>query len=177
MGGTALIRFEHWPERSALTLRHCRVTSPLTRRPPKYGNWNGIYRRFRRWSEAGVWEAVLVTRADTRGRPLAFHLTIGEAADCKTYDALSALPERAPKALLADKGYDAEAIRVDLANRNIQAVRGNRIEGAIFRGLYDQSEPFTIDVYAYCRADNRNEALGQFRKFMGERSSFEASDD
>ncbi|QMV28429.1 transposase [Brucella sp. BO3] len=22
--------------------------------PPKYGNWNIIYRRFRRWREAGV---------------------------------------------------------------------------------------------------------------------------
>lgn len=26
--------------------------------PPKYGNWNTIYRRFLRWNEAGVWEAV-----------------------------------------------------------------------------------------------------------------------
>src|SRR3546814_19198566 len=57
-----------------------------------------------------------------RGRPLAFHLTVGEAADCKAYDTLIALPERAPKALLADKGYDADSIRTDLANRNIQAV-------------------------------------------------------
>jgi len=67
--------------------------------------------------------------ADARGRPLSFHLTVGEAADCKGYDALIALPERAPKALLADKGYDADAIRMDLAKRNIQAVipgRSNR---------------------------------------------------
>jgi transposase len=42
---------------------------------------------------------------------------------------LIALPERAPAALLADKGYDADAIRADLACRNIQAVipgRSNR---------------------------------------------------
>ncbi|MDQ2878667.1 MAG: hypothetical protein M3R41_06290 [Pseudomonadota bacterium] len=58
--------------------------------------------------------------ADARGRPLAFHLTVGEAADCKTYDTLIALPEQAPKALPADKGYDADAIRADLASRNIQ---------------------------------------------------------
>lgn len=32
--------------------------------PPKYGNWNTIYRRFRRWSDAGVWEAVSVTLAE-----------------------------------------------------------------------------------------------------------------
>lgn len=40
-----------------------------------------------------------------------------------------ALPEQTPKALLADKGYDADAIRTDLARRNIQAVipgRSNR---------------------------------------------------
>jgi transposase len=39
------------------------------------------------------------------------------------------LPERTPDALLADKGYDAEAIRADLADRKIEAVipgRSNR---------------------------------------------------
>ena len=58
-----------------------------------------------------------------------FHLTSGEAADCKAYDTLIALPDRAPDALLADKGYDADAIRADLASRNIKAVipgRSNR---------------------------------------------------
>lgn len=32
------------------------------------------------------------------------------------------MPERAPAALLADKGYDADAIRDDLADRKIEAV-------------------------------------------------------
>ncbi|MCL6252360.1 transposase [Altererythrobacter sp. KTW20L] len=64
--------------------------------------------------------------ADRRGRPLAFHLTVGEAADCKAYDTLIALPERVPQAFLADKGYDADAIRADLANRNIEAVMPGR---------------------------------------------------
>lgn len=61
--------------------------------------------------------------------PLAFHLTVGEVADCKAYDALIGLTARASDALLADKGYDVEAIRVDLAERNIKAVipsRSNR---------------------------------------------------
>ncbi len=64
--------------------------------------------------------------ADALGRPLAFHLTVGEAADCKAFDALIDLPERAPDALLADKGYDADAIRSDLAKRNIEAVIAGR---------------------------------------------------
>lgn len=67
--------------------------------------------------------------ADALGRPLAFHLTGGEAADSKAYEALILLPERAPDALLADKGYDADAIRADLTKRNITPVipcRSNR---------------------------------------------------
>ncbi|MFT4053491.1 MAG: IS5 family transposase [Novosphingobium sp.] len=67
--------------------------------------------------------------ADALGRPVAFHLTGGEAADCKAYDALIGVPGRTPDALLADKGYDADAIRADLAERQIEAVipgRSNR---------------------------------------------------
>ena len=39
------------------------------------------------------------------------------------------MPEKTPKALLADKGYDADAIRADLVSRNTQSVipgRSNR---------------------------------------------------
>jgi transposase len=67
--------------------------------------------------------------ADAFGGPIAFHLTVGEAADYKAYDALIDQPERAPDALLADKGYDADAIRADLAARAIKSVipgRSNR---------------------------------------------------
>ncbi|GAD51201.1 putative transposase [Caenibius tardaugens NBRC 16725] len=41
-----------------------RCGTPWRGVPPKYGNWNTIYRRFRRWSEAGVWEAFSVTLAE-----------------------------------------------------------------------------------------------------------------
>lgn len=80
--------------------------------------------------------------ADALGRPLAFHLTGGEAADCKAYDALIVLPEHTPNALLADKGYDAETIRADLKRRNIEPVipgRSNRrVKIEHDRSLYKQ---------------------------------------
>ncbi|WAC23790.1 hypothetical protein [Blastomonas sp. SL216] len=44
------------------------------------------------------------------------------AAGCKAVDALISRSERACNALLADKGHDADAIRVDLAAREIEAV-------------------------------------------------------
>ena len=142
----------------------------MARHPEKYGNWNSIFRRFRRWSASGVWESAAVALAETmaesghynidstsvrahvsaaggkggsidellgsrggftskihclgdaRGRPIAFNLTPGEAADCKTYDTLIELPEQAPDALLADKAYDTDAIRDDLKKRGIKAV-------------------------------------------------------
>ena len=80
--------------------------------------------------------------ADALGRPVAFLLTGGEAADCKAYDTLIGLPERAPNAFLADKGYDADAIRADLTARNIHAVipgRSNRrVKIEYDRALYKQ---------------------------------------
>lgn len=52
------------------------------------------------------------------------------------------LPEQAPAALLADKGYDADAIRADLAKRKIEAVipgRSNRrVNIEHDRALYKQ---------------------------------------
>lgn len=41
-----------------------RCGTPWRDVPPKYGNWNMVYRRFRRWSEVGVWEALPVTLAE-----------------------------------------------------------------------------------------------------------------
>ena len=60
--------------------------------------------------------------ADAHGRPVGFHLTGGEAADCTAYDVLIELPRSKPKAMLADKAYDTDAIRADLALRNIRVV-------------------------------------------------------
>jgi hypothetical protein len=58
------------------------------------------------------------------------------------YDALIDLPERAPNALLAEKGHDADAIRADLAERKIDAVipgRSNRrVKIEHSRALYKQ---------------------------------------
>lgn len=92
------------------------------------GRKRGTYRRALGRSRGGF-TSKLHCLADALGRPIAFHLTGGEAAGCKAYDALINLPEFEPDALLADKGYDADTIRADLANRMIKVVipgRSNR---------------------------------------------------
>lgn len=41
-----------------------RCGAPWRDVPSKYSDWNTIYRRFGRWSEAGVWESVAVSLAE-----------------------------------------------------------------------------------------------------------------
>jgi transposase len=85
------------------------------------GRKGGIHQRALGRSRGGFTSKIHCL-GDARGRPVAFDLTPGEAADCKIYDTLIDLPEHAPAALLADKAYDTDAIRDDLKKRGIKAV-------------------------------------------------------
>lgn len=101
----------------------------------------GILRRALGRSRGGF-TTKLHCLADALRRPVAFHLTVGKAADCKACAALIDQPDRAPRALLADKGYDADAIRTDLAAQDITAfIRGRSNRRADIehnRALYKQ---------------------------------------
>jgi transposase len=85
------------------------------------GGKRGIHQRALGRSRGGFTSKIHCL-GDARGRPIAFHLTPGEAADCTVYDTLIDLPEQAPKALVADKAYDTDAIRGDLKTRRIKPV-------------------------------------------------------
>ncbi|WP_231627135.1 transposase [Novosphingobium sp. AAP83] len=61
-GGEAGVRSK--TARSSTALWRLRCGAPWRDVPFKYGDWNTIYRRFRRWSEAGVCESVAVTLAE-----------------------------------------------------------------------------------------------------------------
>lgn len=61
-------------------------------------------------------------RADAQGRPLGFVLTGGEASDYTAVPALMAMPVGKPRLLLADKGYDSDAVRREPLLRGIVPV-------------------------------------------------------
>lgn len=60
--GTALFAV---PTKGAAEILVIRTGAPWREVPEKYGNWNSIYRQFRRWSVSGVWESVAVALAET----------------------------------------------------------------------------------------------------------------
>ena len=41
-----------------------RTGAPWRDLRPGFGNWNSVFRRFRRWAKAGVWERIMATLAD-----------------------------------------------------------------------------------------------------------------
>lgn len=81
-------------------------------------------------------------RCDVKGRPLGFTLTTGQAHDSQAFPSLLRLVGDRVKAMLADKEYDADAIRDDLLAEEIEPVippKANR-KAAIYydRDLYKQ---------------------------------------
>jgi transposase len=59
-------------------------------------------------------------KVDLDGRPLAFHLTEGEASDSPQFEILLDLgPDIAPRAAVGDKGYDSKANRTAARKRSI----------------------------------------------------------
>ena len=101
------------------TLQHRRHNSSGPRLGD--GRKRGIHQRALGRSRGGFTSKIHCI-GDARGRLIAFHLTPGEAADCKAYEPLIDLPEQAPDALIADKAYDADTTRTDLKKRSIRPV-------------------------------------------------------
>jgi transposase len=56
----------------------------------------------------GGWSTKIHTRCDAKGRPLAIHLTPGQAHDLEGADALLPAVADTAFALIADKAYDAD---------------------------------------------------------------------
>ncbi len=74
------------------------------------------------------------------GLPVAVVLSGGEVSDVKGYTPVMAEPGPEPKVLLADKGYDADAILADLSVRGSAAIippkRNRKVQRDIDGHLY-----------------------------------------
>lgn len=79
-------------------------------------------------------------RTNAEGLPIGTALTAGEAHDIKGYEALMNESAPNPKVLLADRGYDADAVRTDLEERGAVAIiptkKNRRVQIEIDRAIY-----------------------------------------
>jgi transposase len=168
----------------------CRTGAPWRDLPEAFGNWNSVWRQFRRWCESGVWDVLLQGLADSGdaldtlqmidsttirahrcaaggrtgvqfqalgrsrggfttkfhlrcnavGLPIGVVLTGGEAHDVTAYDALMQQRDSDPGAMLADKGYDSDAMRHDLRDRGtapeIPTKSNHEVQHSVSKPLY-----------------------------------------
>ena len=135
-----------------------RTGSPWAEIPERYGPPTTCYDRFVRWRKAEVWDRLLTAVSagfaggigrsrggltskihalvDADGRPVDLRLTGGQVHDSQEAEALlEAMPQGAT--LLADKGYDSNAIREAAARKKAWAnipARSNRKQRFAFSG-------------------------------------------
>jgi transposase len=70
----------------------------------------------------GGFSTKIHARCDGQGRPIGFVLTPGQAHDTQGFPALLRMVAERVRAMLADKGYDTDAIRQELSFHGIVAV-------------------------------------------------------
>jgi transposase len=54
-----------------------RTAAPWRDLPAQFGNWNSVWRQFRRWCQSGVWDVLLRTLADSGGHAGALQMIDG----------------------------------------------------------------------------------------------------
>ena len=92
-------------------------------------------------------------KTDMDGHPIAFHLTGGEASDSRNFETLLDIgPDIAPRAAVADKGYDAKANREAARERGICPVIPYR------QNAKDRPKFFAKALYRGGRASSRPSA-------------------
>ena len=124
-----------WRRRQAANGRqHHRAGAPLRRRR-KRGTQNQALGRSR-----GGFSTKIHLRANAEGLPIGILLTPGEAHDSTAYVDLMAECDADPDVLLADRGYDSDAIRDDVRHRGgspeIPTKRNRHIQHSVNRALY-----------------------------------------
>ncbi len=94
--------------------------------PQEFCPWQTAYNRFNRWASKGLWDKFFLSyeafkihlATDANGLPIDFKITGGDVHDSQVAKQLIDCVGEATY-LIADKGYDAEHIRICAQNKNM----------------------------------------------------------
>ena len=131
---------------------HRRARSCLGRRSKRGQDGQALGR------SRGGFSTKIHLKTDFDGLPIAFHLTGGEASDSRNFETLLDIgPDIAPRAALADKGYDAKT--------NRQAARKRGICPAIPYRTNTLDRPKFFPKILYKGRARIEQAVGKIKRF------------
>ncbi|MFC4472429.1 IS5 family transposase [Streptomyces xiangluensis] len=117
--------------------------------------------------------------SDSQARPLALHVTAGQAGDAPAFEAVmarirvprsgSGRPRTRPEAVLADRAYSSRAIRGHLRRRGIQAVipqPADQIRHRLRRGR-SGGRPPSFDAEAYKLRNTVERCINRLKQWRG----------
>ncbi|MFF3191725.1 IS5 family transposase [Streptomyces misionensis] len=117
--------------------------------------------------------------SDSHARPLALHVTAGQAGDAPAFEAVMAgirvprsgrgRPRTRPEAVLADRAYSSRAIRGHLRHRGIRAVIPQPSDQVGHRLRRDRAggRPPTFDAEAYKQRNAVERCINRFKQWRG----------
>ncbi|MFF0051138.1 IS5 family transposase [Streptomyces sp. NPDC005498] len=117
--------------------------------------------------------------SDSQARPLAVHVTAGQAGDAPAFEAVMARiqvprsgigrPRTRPAVILADRAYSSRAIRRYLRRRGIRAVipqRADQIRHRLRRGR-EGGRPPNFDAEAYKQRNTVERCINRLKQWRG----------
>jgi transposase len=140
--------------------------------PDYYGDWRRTRKRYKQWADRGVWSDLMAEVSDIDDQSFMIDATVVRA------QAAELLKEQRNTTILADKGYDSQALIDTLENQDCSLVIASKINAKNPRKIdnWHYKERFLVEAFfskmkhfrrVFSRFDKTVSAFLGFLHFVG----------